>query len=51
MNSVGFIPYDEYDFEMEDRENTARVGKDKAFALELSGFSTLADDLGKGTGA
>ena len=39
-----FIPCDEYDFEMEDKENADRVGKDKAFAVELLVSSTLALD-------
>jgi MGT family glycosyltransferase len=39
-----FIPCDGYDFEMEDKENGARVGKDKAFAVELLVNSTLALD-------
>lgn len=39
-----FIPCDSYDFEMEDKENGARVGKDKAFAVELLVNSTLALD-------
>lgn len=41
-----FIPCDEYDFEMEDKENADRVGKDQAFAVELLVSSTLAlDDM------
>ena len=41
-----FIGCDGYDFEMEDKENAARVGKDKAFATELLVSSTLAlDDM------
>ncbi len=41
-----FIPCDGYDFEMEDRENADRVGKDKVFATELLVSSTLAlDDM------
>ena len=39
-----FIPCDGYDFEMEDRENADRVGKDKVFATELLVSSTLALD-------
>ena len=39
-----FIPCDGYDFEMEDKENGARVGKDKAFASELLVSATLALD-------
>ncbi|WP_044973647.1 macrolide family glycosyltransferase [Ruminococcus sp. HUN007] len=39
-----FISCDGYDFEMEDRENADRVGKDKAFATELLVSSTLALD-------
>ncbi len=39
-----FIPCDGYDFEMEDKENADRVGKDKAFAAELLVSSTLALD-------
>ncbi|MBR0522382.1 MAG: glucosyltransferase [Firmicutes bacterium] len=39
-----FIPCDGYDFEMEDKENGDRVGKDKAFAVELLVSSTLALD-------
>lgn len=39
-----FIPCDDYDFEMEDKENADRVGKDKAFAVELLVSSTLALD-------
>ncbi len=39
-----FIPCDGYDFEMEDKENGARVGKDKAFASELLVNATLALD-------
>jgi MGT family glycosyltransferase len=41
-----FIPCDGYDFEMEDKENADRVGKDQAFAVELLVSSTLAlDDM------
>lgn len=41
-----FIPCDGYDFEMEDKENAERVGKDMAFATELLVQSTLAlDDM------
>lgn len=41
-----FILCDGYDFEMEDRENADRVGKDKVFATELLVSSTLAlDDM------
>ena len=36
-----FIACDGYDFEMEDKENADRVGKDKAFATELLVSSTL----------
>ena len=39
-----FIGCDGYDFEMEDKENADRVGKDKAFASELLVSSTLALD-------
>ena len=39
-----FIPCDAYDFEMEDKENADRVGKDMAFATELLVASTLALD-------
>ncbi len=39
-----FISCDGYDFEMEDKENADRVGKDKAFAVELLVSSTLALD-------
>ncbi|MBR3748422.1 MAG: glucosyltransferase, partial [Firmicutes bacterium] len=39
-----FLPCDGYDFEMEDKENGARVGKDKAFASELLVSATLALD-------
>ena len=39
-----FIPCDGYDFEMEDKENADRVGKDPAFATELLVSSTLALD-------
>ena len=39
-----FIPCDGYDFDMEDKENADRVGKDKAFATELLVSSTLALD-------
>ena len=39
-----FIACDGYDFEMEDKENGARVGKDKAFASELFVSATLALD-------
>ena len=39
-----FIACDGYDFEMEDKENADRVGKDKAFATELLVSSTLALD-------
>ena len=35
-----FIGCDGYDFEMEDKENADRVGKDKAFATELLVSST-----------
>ena len=37
-----FIPCDGYDFEMEDKDNADRVGKDQAFAVELLASSTLA---------
>jgi len=41
-----FVSCDGYDFEMEDKENADRVGKDKAFASELLVSSTLAlDDM------
>ena len=41
-----FIGCDGYDFEMEDKDNADRVGKDKAFATELLVSSTLAlDDM------
>ncbi len=39
-----FVPCDGYDFEMEDKENADRVGKDQAFAVELLVSSTLALD-------
>ena len=40
------ISCDGYDFEMEDKGNADRVGKDKAFATELLVSSTLAlDDM------
>ena len=39
-----FIGCDGYDFEMEDKENADRVGKDKAFATEMLVSSTLALD-------
>ena len=39
-----FIPCDGCDFEMEDKENADRVGKDKVFATELLVSSTLALD-------
>ncbi len=39
-----FISCDGYNFEMEDKENADRVGKDKAFASELLVSSTLALD-------
>lgn len=39
-----FIGCDGYDFDMEDKENADRVGKDKAFATELLVSSTLALD-------
>lgn len=39
-----FISCDGYDFEMEDKENADRVGKDMAFATELLVSSTLALD-------
>lgn len=39
-----FIGCDGYDFDMEDRENADRVGKDKVFATELLVSSTLALD-------
>ncbi|MCR5792542.1 MAG: glucosyltransferase [Lachnospiraceae bacterium] len=38
------IRCDGYDFEMEDKENADRVGKDKVFATELLVSSTLALD-------
>lgn len=41
-----FVSCDGYDFEMEDKENADRVGKDKVFATELLVSSTLAlDDM------
>ncbi|MBR3024850.1 MAG: glucosyltransferase [Oscillospiraceae bacterium] len=39
-----FISCDGYDFEMEDKENADRVGKDKVFATELLVSSTIALD-------
>ena len=39
-----FIPCDAYDFEMKDKEDADRVGKDQAFAVELMVSSTLALD-------
>lgn len=39
-----FISCDGYDFEMEDKENADRVGKDMAFATELLVSSTLSLD-------
>ena len=39
-----FIGCDAYDFDMEDKENADRVGKDMAFATELLVNSTLALD-------
>ena len=39
-----FIPCDGYDFDMEDKENADRVGKDKVFATEMLVSSTLALD-------
>ena len=39
-----FISCDAYDFEMEDKENGARVGEDIGFATELLVSSTLALD-------
>ena len=39
-----FVSCDGYDFEMEDKENADRVGKDMAFAVELLVSSTLALD-------
>ena len=39
-----FIGCDGYDFEMEDKNNADRVGKDKVFATELLVSSTLALD-------
>ena len=39
-----FIACDGYDFEMEDKENADRIGKDQAFAVELLVSSTLALD-------
>lgn len=41
---ASFISCDGYDFEMEDKENADRVGKDKVFATELLVSSTLALD-------
>ena len=41
-----FVSCDGYDFEMEDKDNADRVGKDKVFATELLVSSTLAlDDM------
>ena len=40
-----FIACDGYDFEMEDKKNADRVGKDMAFAVELLVSSTLALDV------
>lgn len=39
-----FIGCDGYDFEMEDKDNADRVGKDKVFATELLVSATLAID-------
>ncbi len=39
-----FIGCDKYDFDMEDKDNSDRVGKDKVFATELLVSSTLALD-------
>ena len=39
-----FISCDGFDFEMEDKDNADRVGKDKVFATELLVSSTLALD-------
>ena len=39
-----FIPCDGFDFEMEDKQNADRVGKDQAFAVELLVSSVLALD-------
>ena len=41
---ANFISCDGYDFEMEDKANADRVGKDKVFATELLVSSTLALD-------
>ena len=41
---ASFIACDGYDFEMEDKDNADRVGKDKVFATELLVSSTLALD-------
>ena len=41
---AAFIGCDGYDFDMEDKGNADRVGKDKAFATELLVSSTLALD-------
>ena len=41
---AAFIGCDGYDFDMEDKENADRVGKDKVFATELLVSSTLALD-------
>lgn len=41
---ANFIPCDAYDFEMEDKENGDRVGKDMAFSTELLVSTTLALD-------
>lgn len=41
-----FIPCDEYNFDMEDKENADRVAKDMAFAAQMLVSSTLAlDDM------
>ena len=39
-----FVSCDGYDFDMEDKENGDRVGKDMAFAVELLVCSTLSLD-------
>ncbi|MBQ8094942.1 MAG: glucosyltransferase [Clostridia bacterium] len=44
QTSAVFIGCDGYDFEMEDKENADRVGKDKVFATELLVSATLALD-------
>lgn len=41
---ANYISCDGYDFEMDDKDNSDRVGKDMAFAVELLVSSTLALD-------